>query len=270
MFLNFFVGSNVSATHKIKSNERLEFLGDTVLNLAISERLFRYKPYISEGDTPAFLYSLANGLRSHEDPTFGGWGGCFYKVEGFERVYRDTGFGQLREWVEPAMHDFQARLEWCITPEYNKANHKPIIEVPMGLDHVVTSGDTIRLEAVITDPDPFDVDAVWLSRGDMWAQKGITKEMVAANPQRYHTPWRSGWYQYPTGTYRNFIDLYIQIYHYILVLIHILLYLTYYVFDYKYYYQYIGYLFFDQLSTSLNRQIYQYSKIFYNKCNIFF
>ena len=165
------------------------------------------QPYISEGDTPAFLYSLANGLRSHEDPTFGGWGGCFYKVEGFERVYRDTGFGQLREWVEPAMHDFQARLEWCITPEYNKANHKPIIEVPMGLDHVVTSGDTIRLEAVITDPDPFDVDAVWLLRGDMWAQKGITKEIVAANPQKYHTPWRSGWYQYPTGTYREYIDL---------------------------------------------------------------
>ena len=98
------------------------------------------QPYISEGDTPAFLYSLANGLRSHEDPTFGGWGGCFYKVEGFERVYRDTGFGQLREWVEPAMHDFQARLEWCITPEYNKANHKPIIEVPMGLELVLILG----------------------------------------------------------------------------------------------------------------------------------
>lgn len=68
------------------------------------------QPYISEGDTPAFLYSLANGLRSHEDPTYGGWGGRFYKVEGTDNVYRDTGFGQLSEWIEPAMHDFQARL----------------------------------------------------------------------------------------------------------------------------------------------------------------
>lgn len=165
------------------------------------------QPYISEGDTPAFLYSLANGLRSYENPTYGGWGGCFYKVNGFERVYRDTGYGQLREWVEPAMHDFQARLEWCVTPEYNKANHKPNIEVPMGLDHTVACGDTVWLEAEITDPDSIDVEAIWLLRGDMWAQKGITKEMVAANPQKYHVPWRSGWYQYPSGTYKDFIDL---------------------------------------------------------------
>lgn len=167
------------------------------------------QPYISEGDTPAFLYSLNNGLRSYEHPTFGGWGGCFYKVDGFENVYRDTGFGQLREWIEPAMHDFQARLQWCVTPEYNKANHKPVIEVPMGLDHTVCSGDTVRLKADITDPDPFDVEATWLARGDMWAQKGITKEQVASNPKRFHTPWRCAWYQYPSGTYKENVDLHL-------------------------------------------------------------
>ena len=122
-------------------------------------------------------------------------------------LYRDTGFGQLREWIEPAMHDFQARLQWCVTPEYSKANHKPIIEVPNGLDYTVMSGDTVRLEAVITDPDPIDVDALWLLRGDMWWQKGTTKEMVAQNPQKYHVPWRSGWYQYPAGTYKGNVDL---------------------------------------------------------------
>lgn len=165
------------------------------------------QPYISEGDTPAFLYSLENGLRSYEHPTFGGWGGCFYKVNGTDNVYRDTGFGQLREWIEPAMHDFQARLQWCVTPEYNKANHHPIIDIPMGLDHTVCSGDTVRLKADITDPDPFDVDAAWESRGDMWSQKGYTKEFVAANPDRFHTPWRCAWYQYPSGTYPYNVDL---------------------------------------------------------------
>ncbi len=167
------------------------------------------QPYISEGDTPAFLYSLENGLRSYEDPTFGGWGGRFYKVADFDNVYRDTGFGELREWIEPAMHDFQARLQWCVTPEYNKANHKPTIEVPMGLDHTVSSGDTVRLRAEITDPDIFDVEAAWKSRGDMWAQKGITKEFVAANPERFHTPWRCAWYQYPAGTYPGYVDLHL-------------------------------------------------------------
>lgn len=165
------------------------------------------QPYISEGDTPAFLYALQNGLRSYENPTFGGWGGCFYKVNGFENVYRDTGFGQLREWMEPAMHDFQARLQWCISKNYNMANHQPVIRVPMGLDHIVLSGDTVRLEAIVNDPDSMDVDALWLSRGDMWSQKGITKGMVAANPHKYYTPWRTGWYQYLVGTYRDYVDL---------------------------------------------------------------
>lgn len=165
------------------------------------------QPYISEGDTPAFLYSLENGLRSYENPSYGGWGGKFYKVDGFERVYRDTGFGHLREWIEPAMHDFQTRLQWCVTSEYGKANHHPVIEVPMGLDHTVIAGDTVRLEAIIMQPDSLDVEALWLSRGDMWAQKGRTKDMVMKNPQKYYTPWRSGWYQYPGGTYPGYIDL---------------------------------------------------------------
>lgn len=163
--------------------------------------------YISEGDTPAFLYSLVNGLRGHEDPTYGGWGGCFYKVKGFDRVYRDNGFGQLREWVEPAMHDFQARLQWCISPEYEQANHKPIIDVPMGLDFTVYSGDTVCLEAIVKDPDPINIDALWKVRGEMWEQKGITKEQVAANPNKFSKQWRTGWYQYPSGTYKEDVDL---------------------------------------------------------------
>lgn len=165
------------------------------------------QPYISEGDTPAFLYSISNGLRSYEHPTYGGWGGCFYKVKGLENVYRDTGFGQLREWIEPAMHDFQARLQWCVTSDYTKANHKPIISVPSGLDFNVQSGDTVRLSADIHDPDPVNVEALWLSRGDMWAQKGITKEMVKNNIQKYNTQWRCGWYQYPSGTFKDYINL---------------------------------------------------------------
>lgn len=165
------------------------------------------QPYISEGDTPAFLYSLNNGLRSYEHPSYGGWGGRFYKVNGFKNVYRDTGFSQLREWIEPAMHDFQARLEWCVTPKFENANHKPVINVPMGLDHHVCSGDTVRLTADIDDPDSFNVDAVWKSRGEMWSQKGITKEFVASHPERFHTPWRCAWYQYPAGSYPGNVDL---------------------------------------------------------------
>jgi len=165
------------------------------------------QPYISEGDTPAFLYSIANGLRSYEHPTYGGWGGRFYKVAGFENVYRDTGFGELREWIEPAMHDFQVRLQWCVAPKYEDANHKPVINVDGGLDLSVQSGDTVRLSADVHDPDPVSLEAIWLSRGDMWAQKGITKEKIRANLSKYADDWRCGWYQYPAGSYNDFVDL---------------------------------------------------------------
>ena len=83
------------------------------------------QPLISEGDSPSFLYSINNGLRSYEDPTYGGWGGRFYKVDGYEKVYRDTGFGELREWLENCMHDFETRLSWCYTPRREDANHAP-------------------------------------------------------------------------------------------------------------------------------------------------
>ena len=33
-----------------KYNERMEFLGDTILNLAITDRIYNYKPEISEGN----------------------------------------------------------------------------------------------------------------------------------------------------------------------------------------------------------------------------
>ena len=34
-------------------------------------------------------------LRGYEDPTYGGWGGQFYKIEGLKNVYRDVDRGSL-------------------------------------------------------------------------------------------------------------------------------------------------------------------------------
>ena len=63
--------------------------------------------YISEGDSPAFLYTLGSGLRGYEDPTYGGWGGQFYKIEGLKNVYRDVDRGSYLRWVEVANRDFE-------------------------------------------------------------------------------------------------------------------------------------------------------------------
>ncbi|MCX6327585.1 MAG: DUF1593 domain-containing protein [Bacteroidia bacterium] len=82
--------------------------------------------YVSEGDSPAFLYSIANDLRSDENPGYGGWGGRFTKLEGFANVYKDAlddgdDRKSLRRWIEDANRDFQARLDYCVSPKYEDA-----------------------------------------------------------------------------------------------------------------------------------------------------
>lgn len=168
---------------------------------------FYEQPFISEGDTPAFLYAIPTGLRSTEHPTYGGWGGRFYKVEGFENVYRDISLGALREWLEPAMRDFQARLEWCVTPIYEEANHAPVITIEEGLDRVVKSGDEVVLTANISDKDPRDVEGAWRVRGTMWQQKGRTRAWLEENPEARIEEYRTDWSQDIAGSYNGYVDL---------------------------------------------------------------
>lgn len=168
---------------------------------------FYTQPFISEGDTPAFLYALDNGMRSFEHPTYGGWGGRFYRVEGFENLYRDVNLGALREWIEPALRDFQARLEWSMTPRYEEANHAPVIEVDEGLDRVVRSGERVTLRARIYDHDPRDVEGAWRIRGHMWQQKGRTYEWLSSDPEQRIEEYRTDWSQMAVGSYPGFVDL---------------------------------------------------------------
>lgn len=165
------------------------------------------QPFISEGDTPAFLYSIDNGMRSFEHPAYGGWGGRFYRVEGFENVYRDVSLGSLREWLEPALRDFQARLEWCVTPRYEDANHAPEIVVSEGLDRVVKSGERVVLEAAISDRDPRDVEGAWRIRGHMWEQKGRTRAWLENEPEKRIEEYRTDWCQTSGGSYAGAVDL---------------------------------------------------------------
>lgn len=168
---------------------------------------FYEQPFISEGDTPAFLYAIPTGLRSSENPTYGGWGGRFYKVEGFENVYRDVSLGSLREWVETALCDFQARLKWCITPCYEEANHAPVITPEGALDRIVKSGEEVILRAAIADKDPRDIEGAWRVRGHMWQQKGRTKEWLLEDPEKRIEEYRTDWCQDPAGSYAGNINL---------------------------------------------------------------
>ena len=141
----------------------------------------------SEGDSPAFLHSIPNGLRSAESPDWGGWGGRYVRVRentwldpvlepGYEypegRWYTSTAWGRSRmrenipndqelaaylkpmwRWFDAIQNDFAARADWCVKP-YDQANHPPVVKLAHALDLRVRPGQKVSLSAQGTsDPD---------------------------------------------------------------------------------------------------------------------
>ncbi len=141
----------------------------------------------SEGDSPAFLHAIPNGLQSTESPNWGGWGGRYTRVKGntwldpvlekdYEypegRWYTKTAWGRGRlkqeipndsalrkylrpiwRWADAFQNDFASRADWCIKP-FAEANHPPKV-VTKNKNHIVMSpGRTLKLSAEgTTDPD---------------------------------------------------------------------------------------------------------------------
>ncbi len=150
----------------------------------------------SEGDSPAFLHVIPTGLRSHENPGWGGWGGRFVPVHGnnvwldpvsengYEypkgRWYGSSGWGRqavrpeskvsretyleyfkpIWRWTEELQNDFAARADWCVK-DYQHANHQPVVK---NSKQNITAhpGETIRLSSEGTyDPDGDELHYSW-------------------------------------------------------------------------------------------------------------
>jgi hypothetical protein len=148
--------------------------------------------FVMEGDTPAFLNLLANGLESHRSPAWGGWGGryvfrqpygesrtiwtqggdLFFRVTSQDQVKGIDGNVQLSDqatiwrWREAFQHDFAARMDWTVKA-FDAANHPPQVQLngyhysqPMVIDARV--GDVIELDASHSvDPDGDSLNFVW-------------------------------------------------------------------------------------------------------------
>ncbi|MDQ0675193.1 hypothetical protein QFZ36_002754 [Pseudarthrobacter siccitolerans] len=129
--------------------------------------------WISEGDTPNMLNLLGNGLRGHEHPSFGGWGGRGTRLEEGPDTWAlrptvDTaadggtpGEYSLTRWFGDAQRDFATRLRWSVTREYAGANHHPEVAVSPGLDVSGEPGSAMTLSASATDPDDDSLSYHW-------------------------------------------------------------------------------------------------------------
>lgn len=143
----------------------------------------------AEGDTPAFLHAIPNGLRSTELPGYGGWGGRYVNVRNnvwmdplpdstyvhpdgqwtisnswskkMEHYTDSAGiavrtnyFKPIWRWMKDIQHDFAARADWCVK-DYASANHHPIVRLKnTALDLNVRIGEKVKLDASESiDPD---------------------------------------------------------------------------------------------------------------------
>jgi hypothetical protein len=130
--------------------------------------------FISEGDSPAYLFLVNFGLRSMENPSYGGLGGRFVQSDTLPSLWADgrnvadlnpyTGrpdpsFPQVR-WIKTLQNDFAARAEWCVK-KYGKANHAPVVSLSNAADITAKPGDNISLTGSAEDPDGDEVSYFW-------------------------------------------------------------------------------------------------------------
>ena len=146
--------------------------------------------FISEGDSPSFLYLIDNGLRSLEDPTYGGWGGRFGVVS--DTLWKNTVLDfdpytgryeaeySLMRWFDDIQNDFAARADWCIASKYEDANHAPKVSVKEGIDLTAKAGETIVLNATAEDPDNDEVSFKWwhYAEADTYEESKVEKNDV--------------------------------------------------------------------------------------------
>lgn len=163
----------------------------------------------SEGDSPAFLHTIPNGLRSMESPDFGGWGGRYVKIrentwldpvlepnytysEG--RWWTNNAWGRQRmkkeiendsalqaylqptsQWIPAIQNDFAARADWCVKP-FTDANHPPKVSLKTPINLAVKPKQKVILDASATsDPDGDNVFFNWYAYPEAGTYKGQVK-----------------------------------------------------------------------------------------------
>jgi len=130
--------------------------------------------FISEGDSPAYFYLMDFGLRSIEDPTYGGLGGRFIRSDAKPRRWEDgrdvgdinpetgemdSSFPQVR-WIKVLQNEFAARADWCVSGFY-EANHAPVIKLKCLTDIEAKPGGHVELSCSVSDPDNNKLNVRW-------------------------------------------------------------------------------------------------------------
>lgn len=119
-----------------------------------------------EGDSPAFFHVMDTGLRSTEDPAWGGWGGRFERVEtgNLWLDAEDDGDPTKPLWrfIVPISEDFAARMQWSVKSRFEEANHAPVVALGHKDELRIKPQETVELDASASyDPDGDELSFHW-------------------------------------------------------------------------------------------------------------
>lgn len=151
-----------------------EWLDKNIRSKGLLGATYPHYLFIMEGDTPAFLSLIPNGLNAPENPDWGGWGGRYLLrqpygesrpiwTQGGDLFSRVTSADTVNDhssdqatiwrWRGAFQNDFAARMDWTIK-DYAHANHAPVAEIKDELRQSVIAGRSITLDAApSSDPD---------------------------------------------------------------------------------------------------------------------
>lgn len=185
---------NTTWAYRIQTNTK-DFVTNQVKNNHGPLGALYPQAYISEGDSPSFFYTFNTGLRSYENPTYGGWGGRFVKLPNFTNGYTDAkDDGDIKKplarWIDQVNNDFASKLNWCVAPKYSDANHKPVIKLKTNIDITAKAGKKIVLNAKGTkDPDGNTITYKWWQYKDAGTYDGtINIENVSTKKTSFTIP----------------------------------------------------------------------------------
>lgn len=143
--------------------------------------------FCGEGDTPTYLSFFNTGLDSLEHVEWGSYAGRLEKdaskaALGYTNYYTmamdeftmsdwanvggetvSASYDSSARWITDIMNAFAARVEWGITPNYEDANHTPSIAIAEGNQITAAPGETIYLNAHVSDPDNDNVYVKWFN-----------------------------------------------------------------------------------------------------------
>ena len=139
----------------------------------------RYE-FISEGDSPCWMYLIPVGLRGMENPSYGSWGGRIdpNATNGFRAAISEfnpttgkmSGGYSVHRWFPAFMNDWAARADWCVT-DYEDANHQPVVWTTTE-DATLARGETIELNGFAEDPDGDNLHYNWFVYTDACVYSG--------------------------------------------------------------------------------------------------